>query len=118
VYEPSDPPLPVHVVANTALLRAGLERAARIAGLTPVDPDEPAAIALRCEGDPNIDASVEVLAGLDGVTVRIARDPDPEVWTALRALAGELLGQAEGRHADDRHADDRHADDRQTDDGC
>jgi hypothetical protein len=108
VYEPSHPPLPTHVVANTALLRAGLERAARIAGLTPVDPDEPAVIALRCEGGPNVDdASVEVRAGLDGVTVRIARDPDPEIWTALRMLAGELLGRAEDHDTEHTSTEDR-----------
>lgn len=113
MYEPSDPPLPAHVVANTALLRAGLERAARIAGLTPVAAGEPAVIALRCEGGPDVDdAPVEVRAGLDGVTVRIARDPDPEIWTALRMLAGELLGRSEDRSTEHRSTEDRGPDDR------
>ena len=107
MYEPSDPPLPAHVVANIALLRAGLERAARIAGLTPVAAGEPAVIALRCEGGPGVDdAPVEVRAGLDGVTVRIARDPDPEIWAALRLLASELLGRPEDGLAEGRRAED------------
>jgi hypothetical protein len=124
VYEPSDPPVPAHVpshvpahvIANTALLRAGLERAARLAGLTPVDPGEPAVIALRCEGGARIDAPVEVRAGLDGVTVRIERDPDPQIWTALRMLAGELLGHAEDRPTEDRPTEDRPTEDRPTED--
>jgi hypothetical protein len=95
VYEPPDRPLPAHVVASTALLRAGLERAARIAGLTPVDSGQPAVIALRCEDAAGFDAPVDVHAGLDGVTVRMARDPDPELWAALQVLAGELLGPAD-----------------------
>jgi hypothetical protein len=94
VYEPPEPRLPVHIVASTALLRAGLERAARIAGLTPVASGQPAPIALRDEDQPGRDAPVDVRAGLDGVTVRIARDPDPELWAALRVLAHELLGHA------------------------
>jgi hypothetical protein len=97
VYESPEPPLPAHVVASTALLRAGLERAARIAGLTPVASGQPAVIALRCEDAPDIDAPVDVRAGLDGVTVRMARDPDPELWAALRVLAGELLGAGDER---------------------
>jgi hypothetical protein len=94
VYETPERPLPTHVLAGTALLRAGLERAARIAGLTPVGPSERAVIVLRCEDDAENDAPIDIRAGLDGVTVTIARDPDPETWTALRALAGELLGGA------------------------
>lgn len=94
MYETPEPPIPTHVVAGTALLRAGLERAARIAGLTPVDPSVRAVIVLRCEDDAENDAPIDVRAGLDGVTVTIARDPDPEIWAALRALASELLGGA------------------------
>jgi hypothetical protein len=94
VYESPDIPLPAHVIASTALLRAGLDRAARLAGLTPVASGQPAVIALRCEDVPSIDAPVDVRAGLDGVTVRIARDPGPALWAALRLLAGELLGAA------------------------
>ena len=102
MYEPPEPRLPAHVVASTALLRAGLERAARIAGLTPVAAGQAAVIALRCEDAPNIGEPVVVRAGLDGVTVTLARDPDPELWAALRVLARELLGRTEDARTEER----------------
>jgi hypothetical protein len=91
VYERSRSPLPTRVVADSSLLRAGLERAARMAGLTPVAATEPALIGLHCDGD-TTDAPVDVRAGLDRVTVTIVGDPEPETWAALRALTHELLG--------------------------
>ena len=101
VYEPPESPLPARVVASTSLLRAGLERAARIAGLALVAPTEAAAIALHCDDDAGAtrnddaaaDSPVDVRAGLDRVTVTMAYAPGPETWAALRALIHELLNE-------------------------
>ena len=98
MYESSEPPLPTRVVAGTALLRAGLERAARSAGLTPVASTEHAVIELRCDDDRDAEtgAPVDVRAAVDRVTVTIARDPGPRAWAALQALTRELLGSHPG----------------------
>ena len=97
VYERSQPLLPARVVASTSLLRAGLERAARNAGLTPVASGEPAVITLHCDANTPCDAPVVVRAELDRVTLTIASDPGPEAWAALTALTRELLNEPRAR---------------------
>lgn len=99
MYVPEGPLLSTRVCASPALLQAGLERAASIAGLQPVEHGAPAAIVLRSSSDDANDTivlpgdiAIDVTAGRDHVTVTIAFDPGPEVWAALRALVHELLG--------------------------
>lgn len=92
VYEPAPPPFSTRIAANSPLLRAGPERAARLAGLIPVTPSEDALITLHCDDVAETGTPVDVRAGLDHVTVTISRDLGPETWTALRKLTHELLG--------------------------
>jgi hypothetical protein len=92
VYEHAPPPFSTRIAASTPLLRAGLERAARLAGLTPVTAEEHALIALHCDDDSETDAPVDVRAGPDRVIVTISRDLGPETWAALRQRTRELLG--------------------------
>ena len=100
VYEPPETPLPTRVVASSALLRAGLERAARIAGLTLVAPTESATITLHCDDDLDTDAPVDVRAGLDRVTVTMNYGPGPETWAALQALIRELSNETGAANED------------------
>ena len=95
VYESQVSPLTARVTAALALLQAGLERAARRAGLRLVGPAEPALIALHTGGEGPAGAAgapVDVSAASDHVTVTITDDLGPEAWAALHVLVRELLG--------------------------
>ena len=97
MYEHHRPPFPARVTAAVALFQAGLERAARRAGLSPVGPTEPALIALHAAGEVVAAATIDVSAGSDHVTVTICADLGPEAWAALHRLVRELLGTADQR---------------------
>lgn len=97
MYEHHPPPFPARVTATVALFQAGLERAARRAGLSPVGPTQPALIALHAAGEVVDAATVDVSAGSDHVTVTFSEDLGPEAWAALHRLVSELLGTTDRR---------------------
>ena len=97
MYESYLPPFPARITSAVALLEAGLERAARRAGLRLVGPTEPALIALHAAGEVAAGAAVDVSAASDHVTVTITDDLGPEAWAALHALVRELLGATDQR---------------------
>jgi hypothetical protein len=79
------------VVAAAPLLQAGLERAARAAGMRVAARGEPATIGLRSPDAGPAHAAVDVCADATHVTVTLAAVPDPETWRRLLALLHELL---------------------------
>jgi hypothetical protein len=79
------------VVAAAPLLRAGLERAARAAGLRVAAGEEPATIGLRSSNAEPAHAEVDVCADARQVTITLAAVPDPKTWSSLLALLHELL---------------------------
>ena len=97
MYEHDPPPFPARVFATVALFQAGLERAARRAGLSPVGPTEPAMIALHVAGEVVDAAIVDVSAGPDHVTLTLSEDLGPEAWAVLHRLVSELLGTTDRR---------------------
>jgi len=89
--EASGGPVGARVVAAAPLLQAGLERAARAAGLRIAGRKETAAIGLRSPDSGPTPAAVDICADAAQVTITLAAVPDPETWSRLLALLHELL---------------------------
>jgi hypothetical protein len=89
--EASSGPVGARVVAAAPLLQAGLERAARAAGLRVAAGGETATIGLRSPNAGPAHAAVDVCADATHVTITLAAVPDPETWSRLLALLHELL---------------------------
>jgi hypothetical protein len=88
--EASSGPVGARVVASAPLLQAGLERAARAAGLR-VGVEEQATIGIRSPNAGPTHAAVDVCADATQVTITLAAVPDPETWSRLLALLHQLV---------------------------
>jgi hypothetical protein len=86
----------VRVEASVPLLRGGLERVARLAGLTIVGSGEAASITLRSVEQQPSEAGVDVVAEGARITVTVSNPPPMVTWLEVHALLVSLLGQAEG----------------------
>jgi hypothetical protein len=89
--EANSGPVGARVVAAAPLLQAGLERAARAAGLRIAGREETATIGLRSPNTGPTHAVVDICADATHVTITLAAVPDPETWSRLLALLHELL---------------------------
>jgi len=70
----------VSIRSDVPLLRVGLERAVRLAGLRPVDDPERPDITVRADGR----------AGAEQVTVTVRSATSRQAWVALGDLIGEF----------------------------
>jgi hypothetical protein len=84
-------PAGARVVAAAPLLQAGLERAARAAGLRIAAGEETATIGLRSPNAGPTHAAVDICADAADVTITLAAVPDPDTWSRLLVLLHELL---------------------------
>jgi hypothetical protein len=91
VYQPSYTQARAHVVGDTDLLRAGLERAARQVGMAVVDAEEDASVTLRHSGDQGSVTPITVTVEPAVVTMSFRSVPNASEWEALRTLVTEVL---------------------------
>lgn len=96
-------PVTARVMATTAVLRGGLARAARAAGLTVVSSEGEPAITLRGVEQRPVVASVDVAAGERFVTITVQGVPDLDTWLAVLSLLREFDGSAEGEPCEACH---------------
>jgi hypothetical protein len=89
--EASSGPVGARVVASAPLLQAGLERAARAAGLRVAGGEEMATIGIRSPNAGPTHTAVDVCADATQVTITLAAVPDPETWSRLLALLHQLV---------------------------
>jgi hypothetical protein len=79
------------VVASAPLLRAGLERAALVAGLQLASEQAAGAIGLHTPDTAPTNASVDLTVGANHVTIAFTALPEPATWAAVWALLAELF---------------------------
>ena len=87
-------PLRVLVVASAPLLRVGLERAVRAAGLQPTPDKTIAAIGLHTADTAPTQTGTDLGVGANRVTVALTAIPEPPTWSAVWALLAELFDRA------------------------
>jgi len=86
------PLVTARIIAAVPLLRGGLERAARCAGMTVVT-DERASITLRSSDQHPAAHGIDIASALDSVTVTVHDAPDARTWLGVLTLLQQLLGE-------------------------
>jgi hypothetical protein len=84
-------PIRVLVVASAPLLRVGLERAVRVAGLEPTSDETGAAIGLHTADTAPTETGTDLSVGANRVTIALTAIPEPPTWSAVWALIAELF---------------------------
>jgi hypothetical protein len=84
-------PIRVLVVASAPLLRVGLERAVRVAGLQPTSDKTGAAIGLHTADTAPTETGMDLSVAANQVTIALTAIPEPPTWSAVWALIAELF---------------------------